>query len=68
MPQTHNFNQMNLKDLRAYVLSHRQDTQALHIYMDRLAHDPNVVHHSGNASELNHLEQLIQQRASKEKS
>lgn len=68
MPQTHNFDQMNLKELRAYVLSHRQDTEALKTYMDRLAHDPNVTHYSGSAAELGHLEKLIQERATKEHS
>lgn len=30
-----NFERMNLEELRAYVLSHRQDDQAFYAYCDR---------------------------------
>jgi hypothetical protein len=39
--------QMTRKELRAYVLSHREDEEALHLYMDRLHNDPDVVRHTG---------------------
>jgi hypothetical protein len=29
------FNRMNLQELRAYMLAHREDTEAFHAYMDR---------------------------------
>jgi hypothetical protein len=30
-----NFNEMTLKELRAYVLAHRDDNEAFYAYMDR---------------------------------
>lgn len=30
-----NFAQMSLEELRAYVLSHRQDNEAFYVYCDR---------------------------------
>jgi SOS response regulatory protein OraA/RecX len=35
-----NFEQMSRKELRAYMLEHRDDEQAFHAYMDRLANEP----------------------------
>ncbi len=35
-----NFEQMSRKELRAYMLEHRDDEQAFHAYMDRLATEP----------------------------
>lgn len=59
-----NFSQMNRKELRAYVLSHRDDEKALYIYMDRLHNDPDVVRHTGVYDEegLARLEQLIREK------
>lgn len=56
--------QMNQKELRAYVLSRRGDEEALHIYMDHLHNDPDVVRHTGAYDEegLAKLEQLIEER------
>ncbi len=59
------FSQMNRKQLRAYVLSHRDDDEALRIYMDRLHNDPDVVRHTGGFDEegMAKLEQLIKNHA-----
>lgn len=35
-----NFDKMSRAELRAYVLDHRDDEQAFHAYMDRLATEP----------------------------
>lgn len=35
-----NFEQMSRKELRTYILEHRDDEQAFHAYMDRLANAP----------------------------
>ena len=61
---TSNFSSMSRKDLRAYVLSHRDDEEALRVYMDRLHNDPGVVRHTGDCSEegLAKLEQLIKEQ------
>lgn len=31
----HNFEAMNLKELRSYILEHRDDNEAFYTYMDR---------------------------------
>lgn len=62
MPQN-DLEQMSLKELRSYVLSHRDDGEALRYYMDRLRADPNVFHYSGGPGELPKLEQLIRERS-----
>lgn len=64
MPQTHDFNQMNLKELRSYVLNHREDEATLRLYMDRLRDDPNVAHYSGGLDDMPYLEQLIRDHTS----
>lgn len=58
------FSLWNRKDLRAYVLSHRYDEEALRVYMDRLHNDPDVVRYTGTCDEegLASLEQLIKER------
>lgn len=35
-----NFDQMSRVELRAYVLKHRDDEEAFHAYVDRLATEP----------------------------
>ncbi len=57
-----NLEAMNLNELRQYVLTHRQDQQAFHLYVDRskasgrmIAIDP------GDPNWENTLEQKIQQ-------
>lgn len=59
-----NFSLMSRKELRAYVLSHRDDEEALRMYMDRLHNDPDVIRHQGDCSEdgLAKLEQLIKRQ------
>jgi hypothetical protein len=37
-----NYQQMSRQELRAYVLNHRSDDEALRIYMDRLRSEPGV--------------------------
>jgi hypothetical protein len=56
--------QMSRKELRSYVLSHRDDEEALRFYMDRLHTDPDVIRHTGsfNQQGATQLEQLIQQQ------
>jgi hypothetical protein len=58
------FQQMSRKELRQYVLAHREDEEALRIYMTRLHHEPGIIRQTGglNEADLNQLEQLIQQR------
>jgi hypothetical protein len=57
--------QMTRKALRAYVLSHRDDEEALRFYIDRLHTDPDVIRHTGsfNQQGTTQLEHLIQQQA-----
>lgn len=64
MTQKLNFQQMNRKELRAYVLTHREDEEALRIYMERLHNEPGVIRQTGglNEEDLNQLEQLIKRR------
>ncbi len=61
MTQKHDFQQMNRKELRTYVLAHRQDDEALRIYMERLHNESGVIRQTGglNEEDLNQLEQLI---------
>jgi hypothetical protein len=51
--------------LRAYVLSHRDDEEALHLYMDRLHTDPDVDRQTGTFDQEGaaHLKKLIEQAA-----
>jgi hypothetical protein len=67
MTQKPDFKHMTRKDLRAYVLSHRDNEEALHLYMDRMKTDPDVVRHTGGFDQEGsaHLERLIQQQATK---
>ncbi|GAB1538053.1 hypothetical protein NUACC21_07090 [Scytonema sp. NUACC21] len=60
------FQQMSRKELRTYVLTHREDEEALRIYMARLHNEPGVIRQSGGLSEedLNQLEQPIKARVS----
>ncbi len=62
MPQ-HHLEQLSLKELRAYVLAHRGDNEALRYYMDRLRDDPSVTHYSRDPDELIQLDQLIKKRS-----
>ena len=44
--------------------SHREDEEALRLYMDRLHNDPDVARHSGGSDQEGNLEALIRQQAS----
>lgn len=61
MTQKPNFYQISRKELRKYVLSHREDTEALRIYMQRLREEPGVLRRSGglNEEDMKQLGQLI---------
>ncbi|HAC63379.1 MAG TPA: hypothetical protein DCF68_07510 [Cyanothece sp. UBA12306] len=56
-----NFYQMSRQDLRKYVLSHRQDDEALRIYMDRMRTEPGVIRVTGTNSDedMKKLEDLL---------
>lgn len=58
------FQQMSRKELRTYVLTHREDEEALRIYMKRLHNEPGVIRQTGglNEEDLNQLEQLLEKR------
>jgi hypothetical protein len=62
-----NFQMMPRKELRAYVLSHRDDENALRIYMDRLKTEPGVDRYQGgvSADDLAQLDRLLQQSVTK---
>ncbi|MBD2212732.1 hypothetical protein H6G27_23060 [Nostoc linckia FACHB-104] len=64
MTQKLNFQQMNRKELRAYVLAHRADDEALRIYTERLRNEPGVIRQTGglNEDDLKQLAQLLQRR------
>ncbi|WP_242055186.1 DUF6887 family protein [Scytonema hofmannii] len=66
MTQKPDFQQMSRKELRTYVLTHREDEEAIRIYMARLHNEPGVIRQSGglNEEDLNQLEQLIKTRVS----
>jgi hypothetical protein len=57
-----NFEVMNLNELRRYVLTHREDLRAFHIYVDRSkASGRMITINPGDPSWENTLEQKIQQ-------
>ena len=62
MIQKLDFQKMSRKKLRNYVLTHRQDEEALRIYMERLHNEPGVTRHKGglNTEDINQLEQLLE--------
>ena len=64
MTQKPNFQQMNRKELRNYVLTHRQDEEALRIYMERLHHESGVSRYRGglNREDFYQLEQLLEKK------
>ena len=64
MTQKLDFQKMSRKELRTYVLAHREDDEALRIYMERLHNEPGVIRQTGglNEEDLNQLEQLIKKR------
>jgi hypothetical protein len=64
MTQKPDFQQMSRKELRAYVLAHRSDSEALRIYMKRLQSESGVIRQTGglNEADLNQLEKLLEKR------
>ncbi len=70
MTQKLDFQKMSRKELRTYVLAHREDDEALRIYMERLHNEPGVIRQTGglNEEDLNQLEQLIKKRVGDRKS
>jgi hypothetical protein len=69
MTQHSDLQHMSRQQLRAYVLSHREDEVALRTYMDRLRTEPDVVRQMGGPDhqDFAQLEQLLS-RLSSEKS
>lgn len=67
MTQKPNLQTMPRRELRAYVLSHRDDENALRIYMDRLKSESGIIRHQGGitADDLDQLDQLLQRSTSK---
>jgi hypothetical protein len=67
MTQQPDFYTMPRQELRAYVLSHRDDDNALRIYMDRLKTEPGIDRYQGGVSvdDLARLDRLLQQSVSK---
>lgn len=63
--QKPDFRQMNRKELRNYVLTHRQDEEALRIYMERLHTESGVNRYTGglNRQDFNQLEQLLEKKS-----
>jgi len=68
MTQEFDFQKMSRKELRKYVLTHREDDEALRSYMDRLHNESGVIRQSGglNEEDFKQLEQLIERRVKDE--
>ena len=62
MTQKPNFQQMSRKDLRSYVLTHREDSEALRIYMDRLQTESGVTRYRGEFNQANFSELLTKEK------
>ena len=64
MTQKPDFQQMNRKELRNYVLTHRQDEEALRIYMERLHSEPGINRYRGglDGQDFNQLEQVLEKK------
>lgn len=59
--------EMNLNDLRHYVLTHREDLNAFHLYVDRSkASGRMITINPGDPNWENTLEQKIQQATTRE--
>lgn len=63
------FHQMPRQDLRKYVLSHRDDDEALRTYMDRMRTEPGVTRIRGTSSEedMKKLEEYLKSKIDQEK-
>lgn len=64
MTQKPDFHQMSRKELRTYVLAHREDEEALRIYIDRMRREPGVIRQIGgpNQEDLTQLERLLERQ------
>lgn len=62
------FYQISRQELRQYVLSHREDNEALRIYMDRMRSEPGVTRIRGTNSDedMKKLEYLLKKSSKKE--
>ncbi|WP_107668683.1 hypothetical protein [Cyanothece sp. BG0011] len=62
------FYQISPQELRQYVLSHREDNEALRIYMDRMRSEPGVTRVTGTNSDedMQKLEDLLKQSSKKQ--
>jgi hypothetical protein len=67
MTQQPDFQTIPRQELRAYVLSHRNDENALRIYMDRLKNEPGIVRYQGGVTvdDLAQLDRLLQKSVTK---
>jgi len=64
MTQKLNLDQISRKELRNYVLTHRQDEDALRIYMKRLHSESGINRYTGgiNEQDFSQLEQLLEKK------
>jgi hypothetical protein len=64
MNEQPNFQKMTRQELRAYVLKHRDDEEAMHLYMDRLHTDEDVFRFRGTYDQIGEeqFRQLVTQR------
>jgi hypothetical protein len=69
MDEKPDFYQMPRQELRQYVLSHREDDEALRTYMDRMRTEPGVTRIRGTTSEedMKKLEEYLKSTLDKEK-
>jgi hypothetical protein len=64
---TANFETMNLNELRQYVLTHREDLNAFHIYVDRSkSYGRMITINPGDPNWESNLDQKIQQLSTDE--
>jgi hypothetical protein len=64
---TDNFEAMDLNDLRQYVLTHRKDLNAFHIYVDRSKSSGRMITiNPGDSNWESTLDQKIQQLSTSE--
>ncbi len=57
---TPNFDQMSKSELKAYLVTHANDTQAFYALMDKVKAEPNPVYYS--LEDIDRLEELIEAR------
>ena len=61
---TPNFDQMSKSELKAYLITHVNDTQAFYALMDKVKAEPNPVYYS--LEDIDRLEELIEARRQSE--